>query len=108
MSYPSRGDYLHKKFLEFHQKNPHVYEILVKLARQWRTKHPMSSTLGIGCIFEVARWEVVMATQTDGDTFKLNNNHRASYARLIMEQEPDLKGVFVTKAQTSFGNLALS
>jgi hypothetical protein len=34
-----------------------------------------------------------MAISTTGD-FKLNNNYRAHYARLIMHQEPDLDGIF--------------
>ncbi len=44
-------------------------------------------------LYEVTRWEFWLATESD-DEFKLNNNFTAYYARLIMEQEPDLAGMF--------------
>jgi hypothetical protein len=34
---------------------------------------------------------------TRGDEFKLNNDYRAPYARLIMRREPDLDGLFETR-----------
>jgi len=44
----------------------------------------------------VLRWERAMKT-TDQTEWKLNNNYTSRYARLIMEQEPDLEGFFVTR-----------
>lgn len=90
---------LEKKFLEFHRENPKVYAILVRLARQYHAKHGNKGILGIGMLYEVARWETVMET-TSTDGFKLCNNHRAFYARLIMQTEKDLEGVFRTKEQS--------
>ena len=89
---------LERAFLIFHRENPHVYATLVRLARQYRAKHGNRGKLGIGMLYEVARWEVVMATE-GGSKFKLSNNHRAFYARLIHKNEPDLDGVFNTKRQ---------
>lgn len=77
-------------FRQFHRDNPHVYIQLVRLARRGRRSG--ATKLGIGQLFEVLRWRTMLAT-TDPD-FKLNNNYRAHYARLIMEQEPDLAGAF--------------
>lgn len=80
---------LWKKFFEFHQQNPAVYEV-VRLARMTRAAgYPQ---YGIGALWEVARWHINM--RTVGDEFKLNNNYRAYYARYIMSREPDLRGFF--------------
>lgn len=80
-------------FRRFHQENPQVYLALVRLARQALARG--HHTLGIGQLFEVLRWELMLGT-TDPH-FKLNNNHRSRYARLIMAREPDLKDVFDTR-----------
>jgi hypothetical protein len=37
------------------------------------------------------------ACTTRGDRWKLNNNYTAHYARLVMNQEPDLAGFFETR-----------
>ena len=83
------------RFEEFHADNPRVYDVLVALARQW-----VSSTgrrkLGIKTLYERARWEIAMQT-SDAD-FKLNNNFTAFYARLIMDRERDLDGMFDLRA----------
>jgi hypothetical protein len=75
----------------FHAENPQVYRILVRLARQWVSSTGRHS-LGIGALYERARWEIAIAT-SDPD-YKINNNFRAFYARLIMHRELDLVGLF--------------
>jgi hypothetical protein len=78
-------------FWQFHEANPHVYRRLVVLAR---TLHGRGrSKIGIGMLFEVLRWEY-MNTVGDLDGFRLNNNYRALYARLIMHNNSDLTGIF--------------
>jgi hypothetical protein len=77
-------------FAEFHRINPHVYDALVKLARQSLVR---GKRTGIGALFEVLRWQWVIETGSV-DEFRLNNNMRSRYARLIMAQEPDLEGFF--------------
>jgi len=81
------------QFTLFHQKNPHVYKILVGLAREWihRTGRKRCS---IAMLFERARWEPSTPTEA---TLVLNNNLRAIYSRLIMENEPDLQGLYETR-----------
>ena len=82
---------LERAFVEFHEKNPSVYERLVKLARDLRVRNP-NRKLGIGMLYEVVRWMHYMET-TDVE-YKLNNNHRSRYARMIMRNEADLADAF--------------
>lgn len=83
------------RFEEFHTDNPIVYEVLVSLAGQWVAATGRRK-LGIGALFERARWDIALVT---GDPdFKLNNNYRAYYARLIMRQERHLAGLFDLRA----------
>ena len=59
----------------------------------------------MGMLFELLRWDHMM--QTDGDEpFKLNNNYRAYYARLIEKHEPDLRGVYTMRKSVSDGEVA--
>ena len=46
-------------------------------------------------LFEVVRWNRLLRTGDRG--FKLNNNFTAYYARLLMEREPELRGMFETR-----------
>jgi hypothetical protein len=89
---------LEKAFWKFHDKNPAVYRLLVRFARQWRQRFGPDAVMGIGQLFERVRWEVCIKTD-DAMGFKLCNNHRAFYARLIMERNPDLDGVFRLRKQ---------
>lgn len=79
------------EFAAFHYLNRHVYRVLVALARQWVSLTGRGK-LGIGALYERARWELAVTTM-DPD-YKLNNNFRAYYARMIMAFEPDLDGMF--------------
>jgi hypothetical protein len=85
-------DRLQRAFEAFHAANPQVYATLVRLARGYFTA---GRHVGIGHLWEVMRWQ--RWVETRGDFFRLNNNWRSRYARLIMEQEPDLAGYFETR-----------
>lgn len=80
-----------EQFDRFHAAHPDVYNALVRLARQW-----VSTTgrrrVGIDSLFGAARWSVMLTTN-DPD-YKLRNDFKPFYARLIMHQEPDLDGLF--------------
>jgi len=80
------------RFAKFHSENPSVYACLVSLARQFRYQRP-DAQVGIGMLYEVLRWNHYMEVNTN-EEYKLCNDFRAPYARLIMEQEPELKGIF--------------
>lgn len=81
------------RFYIFHAENPHVYDEIVLLAR--RAKRTGASKIGMKQLFEVLRWRRMLATK--GDEFKLNNDYTACYARLIMDREADLAGMFETR-----------
>ena len=84
-------------FWKFHRENPLVYNKLVELARQARASHKRK--IGIGMLFEVLRWNHMI--QTRGDHFKLNNNFRSRYVRLISEKHPELADLFETRKLSS-------
>lgn len=83
---------IEEAFWQFHAQNPQVYRELVHLARDLARRG--RDKIGIGMLFEVLRWQHMLATEGDADGFKLNNNYRALYARLIMHREADLAGIF--------------
>jgi hypothetical protein len=82
------------KFEKFHRENPDVYVALVKLAR--RIKKANHSYYSIAGLYEVARFDRFVST--NGKPYKLNNDHKSRYARLIMDTEEDLKGFFKLRA----------
>ena len=89
-----RSASIQDRFEAFHHANPWVYRAVVALSRQLVGRG--RSRIGIGMIFEVLRWQYQL--QTVGDDFKLNNNYRSRYARLIEDNCPDLVGVFEKRA----------
>ena len=84
-----RHDRIYRKFLSFHADNPHVYVELTRMARQLASRG--IKRYGIKALIEVLRWKSI---KTTGEDYKINNNFTAYYARLIMEEEPDLDGFF--------------
>lgn len=85
---------LEERFQAFHELNPHVYRHLRRLALDLARR---DRRMGIGGLFEVLRWQYAIVTT--GDPFRLNNNYRAFYARLLMDSEPELEGFFDTRRQ---------
>jgi phage terminase large subunit GpA-like protein len=83
----------YKRFLEFHRLNPKVYTLLVEGAK--KVKAVGYKRYSINTLFEIVRWHNDIDTK--GDEFKLNNNHRAFYARMIMKNNPELDGMFRTR-----------
>ena len=81
---------IEQRFLEFHYDNPHVYRELVKLCNIAHRND--SKKVGIGMLFEVLRWN--HGVVTNGEKFKMCNDYRSRYARLIMEHNEHLRGIF--------------
>jgi hypothetical protein len=50
---------------------------------------------GMKMLWEALRYQ--SALQTRGEPYKLNNNYTALYARMLMENEPELRGFFETR-----------
>jgi hypothetical protein len=86
---------IEEAFLAFHKANPWVYAALVRLARELTNRG--RTRIGIGMLFEVLRWQWYLRTTDANSDFKLNNNYRSRYARLIMASESDLDGAFDTR-----------
>lgn len=95
---------IQEAFETFHAANPHVYADLVRMARK---AHAEGATkLAIGMLWEVLRWERKLYLKTDDPSqaeYRLNDHYRSRYARLIMEQEADLVGIFEVRALRSHG-----
>tara|TARA_R110000824_G_scaffold60696_6_gene162072 strand:+ start:3942 stop:4478 length:537 start_codon:yes stop_codon:yes gene_type:complete len=91
--YPS-GATVKERFQIFHERNPHVYSRLRRLALQLRRRG--RTNYGIKALIEVLRWDY--ALRTDDDTpLKINNAYATPYAYRIMEHEPELQGFFRTR-----------
>ena len=83
------------QFREFHHANPHVYtelkELCVKVRRAGVRR------FGIRTVWERLRWKAQFETSRLSAEYKLNNNYTRFYARLLMDQEPELEGLFETR-----------
>jgi hypothetical protein len=79
------------KFVAFHQANPGVYAKLHAYALEARAA--AREHIGIAMLIERFRWYTAVET-TDPD-FKVANNHKPYYARLLMRNDPNLAGLFV-------------
>jgi phage terminase large subunit GpA-like protein len=89
----TEADSIQARFRRFHEENPEVYSALVRMAR--RIKGSGQASYSIAGIYEVARFDRYISTE--GKPFKLSNDYRSRYARLIMETEPDLAGFFTLR-----------
>lgn len=92
----ARGKGLEEQFWDYHEENPDVYRQLRDLALQMRRRGV--SQYGIKGLFEVLRWHRALETKDDAG-FKLNNNYTSFYARLLMDNEPELAGFFELRTQ---------
>lgn len=86
------GASIQKSFEQFHRANPWVYGALVDVGRDLVRRG--QSNLGIGMLAEVVRWRYFRRTSDPSSDFKLNNNYRSRYVRLIEANEDDLAGRF--------------
>lgn len=84
---------IQEQFEEFHRLNPHVYRLLRRMAREYRDAG--NRHCGMKALWETLRFN--SGVQTRGNGYKLDNNFTSRYARLLMEQEPDLAGFFETR-----------
>lgn len=79
-------------FLDFHDENPQVYARLRDIAREVRRTGRRH--FGIRVIWERLRWIATFETTDPNVDLKLNDHYTRHYARLLMEREPDLAGMF--------------
>lgn len=83
---------LQEKFERFDELNPWVYRQLVRMTLDLVERG--RRRIGIGMLFEVMRWNWFMTTTDPDSDFKLNNNYRSRYARKLMDEYPELDGIF--------------
>lgn len=84
-----------REFRQFRQEHPEVEHELVRLAR--KAKAAGRERIGVGALWEVMRWSFWMRWNPGEEPFKLNNNHRSRYARLLMRKYPEFEGLFETR-----------
>ncbi|MFB7442892.1 hypothetical protein ACFC01_32065 [Streptomyces mirabilis] len=88
------GQPIQQRFDAFHALNPWVLRHLEALAADCVAKG--FRRVGIGMLFELLRWRYGQATQ--GDAFRLNNDYRSRYARLLIQRHPEWAHLFETRA----------
>jgi len=82
-----------EKFLEFHRRNPHIYDaILEKTLQLFKAGRKHYS---IKAVYEFVRLEEII--KINGGKSNMNNNYTAYYARMVMDNVPQLEGFFQTR-----------
>jgi len=85
---------LEERFRQFHETNPQVYRALRSLAL------PLAQAgrkrIGVKMLWETLRYSYSIVTE--GSEYKLDNSYTSRYARLLMDQEPELRGLIETRA----------
>ncbi|MGP8302011.1 hypothetical protein ACTPOK_29645 [Streptomyces inhibens] len=89
------GETIQAQFEAFHQLNPWVLRALESLTADYLARG--ARRVGIGMLFEVLRWRYARATEGD-DEFRLNNNFRSRYVRLLIERHPEWNSAFEVRA----------
>jgi len=84
---------IRQRFNAFHKANPRVYDMIVRLSLQVKNQFGLQKC-GVSLIYERMRWLHLQAGTSGEEPFKLSNDFRAEYARLIMLNEPGLQGFF--------------
>lgn len=81
------------QFEAFHRRHPQVFAYLTELCFELRKKGWRH--YGIKTLWERTRWHFHLEKDPQfGDPFWLNNNFHSRYARLIVQQHPELKQFF--------------
>ena len=84
---------MNEDFQEFHKNNPQVYELFRRFTFQ--AIDAGRKDFGAKAVMERIRWSTMV--ETSGDTYKLNNNYTAFYARMLMDSHPEHEGLFKTR-----------
>ena len=88
------GETLEERFERFHAANPHIYKTLKEMALALKVAG--LKRYGIDALFGFLRFNHSIRTQGDG--FKLNNDFKAFYSRMLMEEEEELTGFFEVRS----------
>ena len=83
------------QFYRYHEENPRVADWFLKAARALQQEEHRTR-YGIGALTERIRWDIKMGI-IKTDSFKISNDLRACYARLVVMRDPTLCGLFTIK-----------
>lgn len=90
---------LDQRFEAFHARHPEVWALFVRFSLEMheagQRKHSQAR-YGIAAITERIRWHYAVSRDIK-EPFKINNDFRARYARRLMQEYPQLAGMFVTR-----------
>lgn len=75
--------------------NPVAWDYMVDAAR---ISAANGRRFGIGALCEHVRWQMMADGTTD---FKLNNNHRAAFARKLIEEVPECEPYITTRTSVT-------
>ncbi|GAA1353486.1 hypothetical protein [Streptomyces beijiangensis] len=87
------GQSIQVHFESFHELNPWVHRQLASMTEDCINRG--FDRIGIGMLFELLRWRYGAATR--GDEFRLNNNYRSRYVRLLIDEHPEWACLFETR-----------
>lgn len=94
---------LERRFAEFHRNNPEVYKAIEKKALDL-VNVGERRRIGIAAIIEELRYDARIQTTTSAP--RLNNSHRAFYARLLIHNHSALASVIGVRRQTHYEGAA--
>lgn len=94
---------LERRFADFHRSNPAIYAEIERKALQLVDVEGRNR-IGIAEIVEDIRYD--HRIQGRGDSWKVNNSHRAFYARLLIHRYSRLASVIGTRKQTHYQGAA--
>lgn len=87
-----------ERFEAFHAANPRIADVFERLIEQWLAAG--HERVGMKAVAERIRWEWGV---THGDAFKLNNNHVAYYAELMLARRPEWASAIQTRGERAAG-----
>jgi hypothetical protein len=79
-----------RAFWKYHEENPHIFVLFRRFALEARAAK--KNHFSVYAITERIRW--YLSVETQGDEFKINNNYRSCYARLLITSDPIFDGFF--------------
>ena len=86
------SDITDSKFPKYHSDNPTIYEAFKKITFEAISKG--HNRFSAEFVFNVIRWKTKVTAK---DEFKVNNNYKAFYSRMFMNEYPEHKGIFSTR-----------
>ena len=80
------GRSIDQDFLEYHEKNPHVYQAF--LAQAFRAINLGRKKISFKMIMNYLRWEVYLKTEDQQCTYKINDAYGSRYAEMFVAGHP--------------------